>query len=474
LSKMRPHPPSATNRRVFLLGASALTCLATAGGRAHATPAVSGADDVRALTAAYNASGHRLVGALAESSGNIVLSPYSIGAAMAMALAGARGATEAELARALAFALSQAQLEAASGAAMARLLGYDSSHDPRLCPEGMTWTGDNCQGRPDKDGCPRGVLHDGKCAIGPIVPFVRLSVANALMLGKEFGDFVSDDYRTLVRDRFAAEIFTGASLADVNDWVRQKTDGKIDRILDKLDKLSVAVLLNAIYLRAAWAAPFKKSETADRDFNLSSKDRIKAPTMTRGSAEPIVRGPGFRAIRLPLAAPQLGLIIVLPNDIDGLVQVSRSFDSAMQADLFRAFDGKEPSSGALSLEAKGVSPLALPKFKAALAADLAPPFQKLGLTLALSNDADFSGMTGGRKKVKIDQIRHRAIFEAAEDGIEAAAATAVEIGVAGAAAHAPPPREPFIVDRPFMFFLADQATGAVLFEGMIVDPTKSA
>jgi serpin B len=92
----------------------------------------------------------------------------------------------------------------------------------------------------------------------------------------------------------------------------------------------------------------------------------------------------------------------------------------------------------------------------------------------LSNQADFSGMTAGSAKIKIGQIRHRTVFEIAEDGVEAAAATAVEMVETSARAEQIPPRKPFIVDRPFLFFIADHTTGAVLFEGRIVDPTKTA
>jgi serpin B len=470
---------TALGRRDFLFGAGALAFIAAGAIKLRPAFASEGAsEDVHAVTAAYNACGHELVGALAGADGNIVLSPYSIGAAMAMVLAGARGATEAELVKTLRHSLSVDRIPAASGTAMATLLGYDSSHDPKLCPQGMNWNGQNCEAPAVNGACRHGMLQErllqSKCTIGPIIPFVRLSIANALMLDKDLGALISTDYRNLVKDRFAAEVFPGASLAEVNDWVRQRTDGKIDKILDNLSDLSVAVLLNAIYLRVAWAYPFYDSGTAKKDFNLSAKQRVQASMMSRGSSDPVVRGSGFRAIRLALAAPQLSMIIVLPNDIEGLAEVSRGLDARAQADLLKALDRKEGASSGLQLEAKGGAELALPKFKVAFGADLVPPFQKLGLSSALSNQADFSGMTTGSAKIKIGQIRHRTVFEIAEDGVEAAAATAVEMVETSARAEQIPPREPFIVDRPFLFFLADHTTGAVLFEGRIVDPTKTA
>ena len=86
--------------------------------------------------------------------------------------------------------------------------------------------------------------------------------------------------------------------------------------------------------------------------------------------------------------------------------------------------------------------------------------------------ADFSGMTGrpaSQVPVAIGSIVHRAVIDVMEDGTEAAAATAISV-VATSARRPPEEKQVFHVDRPFLFAIIDDASGAILFQGRIVDP----
>src|SRR5262249_57178185 len=117
-------------------------------------------------------------------------------------------------------------------------------------------------------------------------------------------------------------------------------------------------------------------------------------------------------------------------------------------------------------ESKSLS-LALRRFKVAYKADLLRPFQNAGMTLAFdSARADFSGMTGGRARFAIGQVVHRAVIEVQEEGTEAAAATAAVMTLTSA----PSNQGTFRVDRPFLYYMVDDATGAILFQGRVVDP----
>jgi serpin B len=115
----------------------------------------------------------------------------------------------------------------------------------------------------------------------------------------------------------------------------------------------------------------------------------------------------------------------------------------------------------------------LPRFKTEYAADLKDVFKKAGMMLAFDpGRSDFSGLTGRSPQqapTAIDQIAHRAVIEVSEESTEAAAATAVGVMITSVA---PKPVEPlqFRVDRPFLYYLVDDRTGAVLFQGRVVDP----
>jgi len=156
--------------------------------------------------------------------------------------------------------------------------------------------------------------------------------------------------------------------------------------------------------------------------------------------------------------PSLGLIIVVPEKIDGLGAFAAQFDAAKLAALRTALQSQRVE-------------LALPRFKISSSFDLIPAFQAAGIKLAFSDNADFSGMTGrpvAEGSLKIGQIAHRAVVEVDETGTEAAAATAVVMMPTAAMPSKPP--EVFRVDRPFLFYLIDDATGTILFQGRINDP----
>ena len=453
---------------VLLIGAAAAALAGMGPDRASAQ--AGGADNaaIGALTRAYNSSGQALFRQFAGKPGNIVFSPYSIGTAMAMALSGARGDTAAEMQRALQHSLPVAGMEAANGQAMAILNAYDHSADPWTCPQAMTVNGHQCEAQPVAGARACNVtmrLEGGRC-LGAATPprFAKLLAANALMLTRR-GDAVSDAYATLLRARYAADVFKGAGLGDINAWVARKTEGKIDKILDALDDNSAAVLLNAVYFKARWATAFNPALTKDDMFSLSGAQKIKVPMMMRGDNLAFVARTGYRAIRLPYQIPQLGLVVVLPNDIDGVADTARRLDDGEIANLLAAL--RAPT-------ARKLVDLTLPRFGTRYDADLVPAFQLAGMTKAFdSKAADFSGMTGkpvSAVRLYIGQIRHRAMIDVAEESTEAAAATAIAVVAAAALREPPPQPEPFHVDHPFLFYLVDDATGAILFQGRIAHP----
>ena len=273
-------------RRQFLLGVSALAALSIATRIAKASAeTIEPSQNVFALTDAYNASGRALFEDFAKRPGNIVFSPYSIGTAMAMALSGARGETEQEMARVLKQSLTRAQMESANQEALAILNG-------------------RCVARPQSDAA--------KCDEAPNQSRARLLIANALMLASLHGG-VSPEYVALAHNCYAAEVFPGATLDRINGWVNEKTEGKIERILDSLSGDSAAVLINAIYFKAAWASAFRASNTLEANFNLSSSATVKTPMMHQGARFAWVRRAGYRAIRLPFTSVNFGLIIGTPR-----------------------------------------------------------------------------------------------------------------------------------------------------------------
>jgi serpin B len=416
-----------------------------------------------ALTSAYHASAHDLFTTFVGSPGNIVFSPYSIGTAMAMVLSGARGETASEMSRVLRHTLPREAIDRANASVLATLNGYDKSAEPVTCPApGMRFNGKECEAPPTSSGaCVAGYRREGRCvAPGRRSPSAILKAANALMLLKPKGDMISSAYARLLEEDYRAQVFRGAGLDEINRWVARQTEGKIDRILDAIDPDAPAVILNAVYFKAAWHSSFMARATTDEEFQLTPSVKVRVPTMHRLGSYQVLDRAGYRAIRLPYTVDSLSMVVVLPDDVGGADKLVRALDAAALAVLFRDLT-----------EWKTVN-LALPRFKTSFKARLGGLFQTAGMRRAFdAQQADFSGMTNRRPReapLAINEVIHRAVIEVTEEGTEAAAATAITMMTTSV----PTQIEPFVIDRPFLFYIADDATGAILFQGRISDPRQ--
>lgn len=372
-----------------------------------------------AMIAGYNTLGLALFRALAQADCNIVMSPLSIGMTLAMGLAGAAGETADE---------------------MARTIGCDGARSDLFAANAEL------------------LRHYGE---GSAPEAARVRLANALVL-TQHGAAVAKTYRDLLAASFAAEIFPG-DIARINQWVAQETEGKIERALDSLPQDDIAVLLNAIYFKAPWAKPFNPASTFDTGFLRGwdhdlEKIEVEVKMMDGSGDHGLASGPGYRAARLPYKTGSLGMIVVLPDEDSGPKAVLESFDVGELARLRAELAHAEPSQVTLML----------PRFRARTQSSLKPALAKAGMALAFDwTRADFSRMTErppAEIPVAISDVVHCAMIDVAEEGTEAAGATLVYFHIGGV-----PPS--FIVDRPFLFFIMDETTGAILFQGKIVDPS---
>ncbi|WP_054030334.1 serpin family protein [Desulfatitalea tepidiphila] len=393
---------------MVLLTVLVAVSLSAAGG---AAPSETASQDL--LTQGNRAFSVQLYRQLATGEDNLFFSPHSISAAMAMTYAGARGKTAEEMKRALHFDLDQDQLHPAF----------------KLLNTGLV-NGSDLAGQ-------------------------KLNVANALVLT---GDDVSQAYKTLLKDYYDAEIFPG-DLETINAWVRNKTEHKIEKILDELSRDSVCVILNAIYFKGLWAFPFDQDRTADAPFNVSHDRQVTVPLMQRNADLRLLKENGFRALSLPYQGERLSMVILLPNQVDGLNSLEEQATEPNLKQWLAALDSRQPRKVRLYL----------PRFNLETSYDLVPPFQRMGIAEAFQMPvADFRGMGWPKGKLRIAQIKHKAFVEVNEEGTEAAAVTAVEMVTKSIMEHP----EEFRVDHPFLFLIRDHASGTILFMGRMVDPGR--
>ena len=383
------------------------------------SPAVTDAElgQLAEGNARFAADAYRL--ASAAEPGNLFLSPHSISTALAMTYAGAAGQTATQMAAALDFTLPEEKLHAAFNAL-----------DLALAARAERASGDT-------------------------IPF-RLTTANSIW-GQEgwtpqapFLDTLAVSYGAGVRVRDFEADPEGAR-SDINRWVEDRTNDRIKELLAPgvISAATRLVLTNAIYFTAAWADPFDAAQTADRPFFVGGGDaQVSVPTLHQRTEYGYAEGAGYRVAELPYDGGELSMVVIEPDDL-----------AAFEAGL----TGARLLEIAASVRTYQLE-LTLPKFRFEALLKLKPILQQLGMTDAFSEVADLSRIDGVGG-LQITDVAHKGFVAVDERGTEAAAATAVVIGPTSV-----PPSASLVVDRPFVFFIRDRPTGAILFVGRVVDP----
>lgn len=377
--------------------------------RAIAEPA-SGSAPRENIVQGNNAFAMKMYRELGVSDGNLFFSPYSISSALGMTYAGARGTTAKEMKSALHFSSDQSVLPPAF-----KLLNRELAATVKKTGQ-------------------------------------KLNIANALVLT---GGDVSGEFKTTLKNYFAAEIFAGG-LDTINGWVKRKTEGKIESILKELDPNSVCVLLNAIYFKGTWASKFQKSNTHDAAFNLPAGKRVTVPMMYQKSDFKLLEEKDFQAVSLPYRGKSLSMVVLLPRKMDGLAALENQLSDQNLTSWLAKLDAQPEQK----LE------LFLPRFKLETNYDLVAPFTRMGMKEAFDlSKADFRGMGWPKGRLYISQIKHKAFVEVNEEGTEAAAATAVEMATKSFRQY-----PVFRADHPFFCLIRDNVSGSILFMGRIVNP----
>ncbi|XP_061395783.1 serine protease inhibitor 42Dd-like [Musca vetustissima] len=283
-----------------------------------------------------------------------------------------------------------------------------------------------------------------------------LEIANKIYTNDKLK--ISNEFRRIAQEYFDSDAealdFSNETYAvdTINHWVVEKSNGKIDHVIDSIDPDVNIALMNAIYFKAKWARPFMDEETSDRDFWISNTESIKVPTMFADNWYYYADYPELDAKALELFFENIDLTMwfILPNKRDGL----RDLEEKLKGVNFKDLEGL--------WEWKSVS-VYLPKFGFEFDTDLKPVLQKLGINTMFSNAADFTNIFHNRAgNMRISKVQHKAFIDVNEIGCEAAAAS-VAVGVPMSLPLDP---KTFVANHPFVFIIRDKT--AVYFAGHIV------
>ncbi len=379
------------------------------------------AEQNRQLPAEQNAFALDLYAQFQHDHENLFFSPSGISTALAMAYAGARGPTKQQMSDTLHFTLDDAALHAAFAGQAQHLADIQRQGD------------------------------------------VALYVANALWVQQNFA--LQQAFREQMRQYYQANLFQvnfagayEAVRAKINAWVEKQTQRRITNLLPAgtVSALTRLVLTNAIYFKGNWAHQFEQDATVEAPFRTSPGASVPVDMMQQQTMFKYGEFPGGQVLILPYAGEELSMVVLLPQERGGLgaLHLKLSVD---------AVTGWMAQAGLREVN------VLLPKFRITSQLSVSAALKTLGMTEAFSENADFSGMAADAQ-LHISDVVHKAFVDVNEAGTEAAAATAVAIGVTSVMEPQPIPE--FRADHPFMFLILDKQSGAWLFVGRVMNPVS--
>ena len=294
-------------------------------------------------------------------------------------------------------------------------------------------------------------------AIQSADPDIELDIANSIWVRSGFK--VKEDYLTRVAQYYYSRVqdldFSKSNAPDIiNGWIEDATRGKIDKMISKIDAMVMIYLINAIYFKGDWTYPFDEKLTTTDDFYLEDGNAVDVQMMENHEDYKYGGYGDLEAVRLPYGRDMVSMYVIMPlgdKDLDQAIEEITEYSWSEFMDSFAERDVN----------------LKMPKFEIEYGIkDLLPSLKSLGMGIAFTDNADFSGM---HPDLFISKVDHKAVIEVNEKGSEAAAATVVEINLTSAPAD---PIE-FNIDRPFFFIILDDRTGSILFMGKVTNPAQS-
>jgi serpin B len=244
--------------------------------------------------------------------------------------------------------------------------------------------------------------------------------------------------------------FTPATLAEINGWVGDATNGRIEKILDRLDRSLIMLLLNAIYFKGDWTMQFDPADTRTEAFTRADGSQVDVPMMSLDDEFAFTATSDHAAVELPYGGQAYSMLVVVPQPGRTLDDVAADLDPA----TWTALTG--------SLQKTRVH-VGLPRFEIRYEELLNEPLMAMGMETPFTGNADFSRML--TTSACMSFVLQKSFVKVDEKGTEAAAVTVV-----GIAESAPPS---VVADRPFLFAIRERFSGTILFIGTIGDPTAA-
>uniref|UniRef100_A0A1I8P6Z7 Serpin domain-containing protein n=1 Tax=Stomoxys calcitrans TaxID=35570 RepID=A0A1I8P6Z7_STOCA len=278
------------------------------------------------------------------------------------------------------------------------------------------------------------------------------------------GKDIKPEYANATKEHYHAEAESlnfaesEAAAQTMNDWVKEKTAGKITELIsaDCLDATTRLVLLNALHFKGDWEKKFDEAQTEEDDFWIAEEESVKVKYMNQKAKF----GYGYfeeyncTALEMPYKDSDLSMFVVLPQEREGLKDLAAKLKEVNLVDLADKMNTEEVV-------------VKFPKFKVDYSIELSDTLKKMGIKKAFSDCADFGNILESPEDISISKVLHKACIEVNEEGSEAAAAT----GMIMMTRMMMLPLQ-FIADRPFFYWIWNKKN--ILFAGAFVNAPNEA
>ena len=285
-------------------------------------------------------------------------------------------------------------------------------------------------------------------------PSTKLSIANSIWTNHNVQ--IKDEFIRKNREYFNSTVqsvnFGDSQTAElINNWASKNTNGLIDKVIDTTKPEDLMYLLNAIYFKGIWTSEFKKSNTHKKTFTLEDGTSVNVDMMSQTDKFNYKDDEYLQLVELPYGNSAFSMLVLLPKDKKSILDV---VDALNNSDYWAGL-----KSGLREYEVE----LYLPKFKTEYSKKLNSVLSDMGMGLAFTNNADFSGMSD--LSAKIDFVKQDTYISVDEVGTEAAAVTTV--GIVMTSMPVQPDKVVFNANKPFIYVIQENSTGSILFMGIV-------
>lgn len=287
----------------------------------------------------------------------------------------------------------------------------------------------------------------------------KLYLANSIWLTEDERFTVNGDFLQANADYYGADIYKAPfddkqTLKDINNWVKNETDGMIPSIVDQIPPEAVAYLVNALAFEAEWKNIYEKGQVKDGYFTNVDGEKQSIEMMYSSEGRYIEDDNATGFIKY-YSGEKYAFVALLPKE------------GISVTEYIATLDGESVNNMLNSAQYTTVD-AAIPKFESEYEAEMSSTLKSMGVTLAFAPDnADFTGLgTSTDGNIFINRVIHKAKIQVGEKGTKAGAATVIEMVDK---MSMPAISKQVFLDRPFVYMLVDSESNLPFFIGTMTD-----